>query len=240
MKRAFIVASLLIGLLYPAAAFWQSRDSNYNVASGAPPPSFSLTYESSASSSATTSTIDYGTLSYGSGNTRVILAIANRVDLGVTVTSASIGGTSLSHISGAYESGGGVDMVDMWISTAPLAGSSGDVQVTYSGTVFGPSSAVALYNLVTTTPAPSATNIGSTPNGASAGAAISIPTGGGGAVVANCENGSIISGTNFTIDANLNSGRQVFGHTTSTGSVTPTVNSSSTDAMVISATSWAP
>lgn len=207
--------------------------------SAAPPPSFSLTYESSNNVNDTTNTtVDYGTLSYGSGNIRVVALIVYRTTTS-GVVGVTIGGTSLTQISSAA---GGVfpDYVDAWISTAPLAGSSGDVQVTYTGPLAGasPGSGVALYNLVTGTPAPSATNTGSTGFGPSTSTTLTVPSGGAATVVGNSEGTSIASGTNFTIDAHV--GQGVVGHTTSTGSVTPTINSSASDAMVISATAWAP
>lgn len=40
MKRGLIIAALLVGFLCPAAAFWQSRDSNYNVAISGAAPSY--------------------------------------------------------------------------------------------------------------------------------------------------------------------------------------------------------
>jgi hypothetical protein len=200
---------------------------------------FSLAYQSSNLSTATTTTIDYGTLTYGAGNTRVVVVIAWRA-AGGSVSGVTIGGTALTQVTSVFSSAGAPDFSDIWVSSGPLAGSSGDVQVTFSTAPAGPSNAVAIYNLVTSTPAVSSANHGGAVNGLSAGAALTIPASGVAVVGSAFENASYSSASNFTVDVNLGSGRYVFGHTTSTGSVTPTVNSSGNDNIAFSAAAWGP
>lgn len=182
-------------------------------------------------------------MTYGSGNTRVIAALCWRA-ASFVVTGVTIGGTALSQVPSALANVSATDFVDMWETTAPLAGSSGDVQVTFSGAPAGSHNGVALYNLVTTTPTPSANNSANGVVVTTLGTTLTIPAGGGAIVAANAENSNITSSTNFTTDFSHgvggNSGQEWFGHTTTTGSVTPTVNASTTDNLVITAVAWGP
>jgi hypothetical protein len=208
---------------------------------------FSLVYTAggSAGSGASATTIDYGTLNYVAGNTRVIAIIQWYPGASNTITGVTIGGVALAQVSGAYslQSSGAPTAVDMWESTGSLAGTSGDVQVTYSA---GPnfSQAVALYSLVTTTPTPSDVQVNNSTIGVTSLAtpSITIPAGGRAVVGATTVSGETISFTNATLDISVSQGGAVFafGHTTSTGALVITANWSPADAGVISAAAWGP
>ena len=208
-------------------------------------PSFSLAYTTGGSAGATgnTATIDYGTLNYTANNTRVIAIIQWYPGASGTITGVTIGGVALAQVSGAYNAQPAVN-IDMWESTGSLAGSSGDVQVTYSA---GPSfdQAVALYSLVTTTPIRSdaqATHL-TTNNTSLATPSITIPGGGAAIVGATTSAGETISFTNATLDISVvpSAGASfAFGHTTSTGALVITANWTPADVAVISAAAWGP
>jgi len=209
-------------------------------------PSFSLTYQSSSGSMDTThTTVDYGALGYGSGNSRVVVAVQWVPNAGSTITGITVGGVALSQVSGAYITDplSGYAL-DAWESTGPLSGSSGDVQVTYSATV-GWASAVALYNLQTPTPTP-ATVVTNTAPGSSSSISVgpySIPAGGGSIVMAQTGNGQPTLGFTNAVQDVLVSARgnnHVFAHSTATGSVTVTANFSASDDGCISAVAWGP
>jgi hypothetical protein len=210
-------------------------------------PAFSLTNQSSAgSTSNATTTIDYGTLSYGSGNTRVIVAVTWYTSgAAQTITGITIGGVALAQVSGAYVQqapGAFSPNIDIWESTGSLAGTSGDVQVTFSA-VTGFGSAVALYNLVTTTPAASAATNASTSNATSLSTTMTVPAGGGGIVVTLTGNGKLVNYTsNATLDVavSVSGNNHNFGHTTATGALTPTGNWSPADPAVMASAAWGP
>jgi hypothetical protein len=183
-------------------------------------------------------------MTYGSGNTRVILEI-----IWVTVGSSSIsgitiGGTALTHVSSTANNNSGNPSTDIWQSSAPLAGSSGDVQVTYNtaGPSFGQS--VALYDLVTTTPTAFAgSTLASGSPSTSFGPTISVPSGGGGLLVTSTGGANTISFTNASQDAlRTPSGQKFyFAHTTATGSpVTVTETLGASDNAYASLASWGP
>jgi hypothetical protein len=205
-------------------------------------PPFSLTYESSIGSSDTTNTtVDYGTLSYGSGNTRVIVAV--QWVAGGAITGVTVGGVALAQVSGAFNNLSASFRTDAWESTSALAGTSGDVQVTYASAVSF-TSVVALYNLVTTTPTSSGAVQGNQAFGTTVAtsSAIGIPTGGG-AIVMVIGGGTGFAFSNATLDAAVVAGGQTqnwYGHTTSTGSVTPGASWTGNNVTSITAVAWGP
>jgi hypothetical protein len=220
-----------------AVGDYQGVDSNTSSVSVA----FSLTYESSNSFATTgTATKDYGTQTYGSGNTRVVLVILWRGG-GTVVSSASIGGSALSQVGAgaAFVCNSSGDCVDMWESTTALAGSSGDVSVTYSG-IPNTRSAVALYNLVTTTPIVNTEGTQTNAFGTTCAITKTIPTGGAAVVALNTENALASNFTNATLDVSILSNTMIVGHTTTTGSLTVTSNASSNDVLGCSLAAWGP
>jgi hypothetical protein len=101
------------------------------------PPSFALTYQQSATSTTNTTTINYGTMTYGSGN-RVVAALAwLQNNVSTTVTAVSVNGVALTQIPGALAVTNNTfgtfgATVDVWESSAPISGTSGSVSVTYT------------------------------------------------------------------------------------------------------------
>jgi len=207
--------------------------------SGAAP--FSLTFNQSATGG-TTSVVNYGTLAYTAGATRVIVANCwIPSGAGHTITGITVGGVALAQVSGAYiEDSINGDASDIWESTAPLAGSSGAVIVTYSASL-GFTSSVAVYSLTTTTPTAAAATNGTTgvsPNSLT----INVPSGGGGLVVSAMNNGAAITITNTANDTIIaGSNNANYGHTTATGaSVSVSASWSSGTTNVMSIVSWSP
>lgn len=226
------------GLLALAIAFFATLASAQSPIRGFPPgtfqsrapidasgggASFSLVYSSTGNSSASTTTISYGTLAYASGATRIVVGVSGY--LNGAVSSVSVGGNALAPIAGAAVTVGGV-YSDVWQSTAPLSGSSGAVSVTYASAPNYVTS-VALYSLTTTTPASSAQqSTFHTSSAAALAVSINIPTGGGALAITNNAgpgSGNTVTFTNATIDINGNSpatDSQYYAHTTATGAAT--------------------
>jgi hypothetical protein len=251
--------ALTVSAIAPAEAQWGCRSfggqggNGCNSAIAAPPSSFSLTYGGSAGSGTTASTIDYGNISFPTGQTRLIVAIqwtvngTGHVVTGVTVGGTGCsGGTALAQVPSAYiESGNssGQTAADVWMSTGSLAGGSLDVCVTYN-IALGWKSAVAGYGVITTTPTPSAFN-GFDTNGTVINAgSFAIPSGVQALIVTGSANGTAISSeTTWSLDATVSiasSRLYYFGRTTSMGSVTPSAASASNDGLAMSAVVWGP
>lgn len=211
------------------------------VASGV---SFNLGYASSATSTANTTSINYGTLSYAAGTTRTICIVQWYGGTAPSITSLTVGGQSFSQVSGGIASS--ADMAaSVWISNTPLSGTSGSVVVNYSP-VPDWSSAVALYNLTTATPVAGtpATIVPSSPVPTITDGPVTIPPGGG-AVFAtfayNNATGTITSG-NATIDASPVAGGAsfYFAHTTATGSQSVTLTYNVSDRGPAVLVPWGP
>jgi hypothetical protein len=211
-------------------------------------PSFSLTYAASniINNPGSSATVDYGTLTYGSGCSRVIVGVAAVTNSTAfnPVNSISINGVGGSAVSGAAASlNGGQQYSDIWITSSAVSGSSGDVQITYSGTAAGFGiSAVFLYCLVTTTPTAFAGANTTGNNTTTATTPLSVPSGGGGIVIlADITNSSISSWSDAAQDARLTAnGGAGSAHTTSNGSLTVGLTFSSNDVFAVSAASWGP
>jgi hypothetical protein len=184
--------------------------------------SFALTFGQAASHTGNTgTTYQYGTLSYPSGATRLVLAFTTIVGSPDTISAASIGGNALTHVSSTFASYGAFgNVVDIWMSSAPIAGSSGAVEVVIDGEALV-TSAVAIYGVTTTTPAVSYSASATPGNGTGPNTLtnVSVPSGGGGIVVANANDKTFDSWTNALNDALLTSGGRTyaFAHTTGSG-----------------------
>jgi adhesin HecA-like repeat protein len=204
--------------------------------------SFSLTYESIANSTAHTTTVDFGTMTYGSGCTRVVVGIGTFA-VGVGVSSVTINGVAASAISGTTTATNVPSTI--WQTNSAVSGSSGDVQVTFSAAPLD-NSAVSLYCLVTSTPTPSSGQSNSTTGAATISQSITVPTGGGAVAFASGYNGGGTTGPNFTnatSDALDNTAGQVIanaGHLTSTGSVSVTAAVSGGSFVSLSLAAWGP
>ena len=187
---------------------------------------FALVAGGSASSSDTTHpSIDYGTVTYPPGASRIVACIQWYPPVGGdAITALTIGGAPLTQVPGAAitSTSAGV-AIDVWETSASLSGSSGDVQITFAAACAYTSS-VVLYGLTTTTPAVSATATQTTfgtngggPNDYSV--ALNIPSGGGALFMTASRNGAVASYVNASIDADITVGgaNQYYGHATTTG-----------------------
>lgn len=207
---------------------------------------FSLTVGGSNTLTASSATIDYTTLGYASGATRII-ELNSWIDNSpsVTISGSTIGGSALVPVAGAYVTQAPFSAAsDIWQSSAGLSGSSGDVQVTWTGTPnpFGTESSVGLYSLVTTTPtrhdAQNNQNFAT-----SGGVTIDIPAGGGGLVALTLTSAVTVTPTGWTIDNTLTpSGSiNVFGRTATTGSTSSiSFTLSTATSFALSVASWSP
>jgi hypothetical protein len=229
-----VSAQLAGGLMFPGPGTpAASGGGGTALTFGAMSPSFNTS----------TATVDYGTTNYTSGATRIIIAVQWVPNSGNTITAVNIvsSGVTFSPIPSAYANATSIS-TDMWISSGPVSGSSGDVQVTYTGHCAWESS-IATYGLTTTTPAPGTAGTGSAINNTSATASIIIPTGGVALVVAGSGNGHTATFTNtLTPDADdtgngLNS---YYMRANTTGSISVVGTWSGNDNIVISAVPWGP
>lgn len=225
-------------------AGWLSSDGGWYKNAAAAGGAFSLTFGSSASASGGP-TVDYGTMAYPSGATRIV--VANLWIPGTasnTITGITIGLVPLAQVSGAYvQAAAGGENADVWQSTGPLSGSSGDVVVTYSSALTFTSS-VALYGLVTTTPTAATAVVASTGFGSTVSTSgLVVPAGGGAIVLSAGGNGAALTQTNTSVDASITPGgnHAYYGHTTSTGAITVTsATVSGNDSIALSVVAWSP
>lgn len=237
---------LLVALsLWCSAAFGQSIPfPGPGTAQAGGAPAFALTFGQLGTSTGVSTSNSFGTLSYASGNTRVILGIAVLAGSGTTsITGVTIGGTALSHVSGSLAtqaSIGGI-ITDIWESTGSLSGSSGAVVVTVSDSInpFSSTGYAATYSLTTTAPSASSANSATAGFGTTVAAAYTVPSGGGGLVVTGGNNGTAITSlSSSTIDSST--GARYFAHSTATGSLTPSALYSGGDLLAMSAAAWGP
>lgn len=201
-----------------------------------------LTYESISSIAANGATTNFGTMTYGSGCTRVIIAMVNYSAGSNQATAVIVNGISASAVSGAFLNGAVNLNGDIWITNSSVSGSSGVVSVTWTGTTaFG--ATAALYCLTTTTATRSdvqtINQLVSPPS-----VTLSVPTNGVGVALYTQEvNNPLTSWTGATQDATANAGGAALelyvAHTTATGSVPITANSSTNGGMLVAA-SWGP
>lgn len=208
------------------------------------PSTFALAFGAMSSlNDSSHTTVDYGTTAYPSGATRIVIAIAWVPSAANTVAAVNIigSGVTFTQIPGAYITvGGAAQSVDMWISSGPVSGSSGDVQITYTGHC-GWESSIATYGLTTSSPTPGTAGTGSASGTTTTSASIVVPSGGGAIVVAAAGNAHTATFTNtLTPDAtDTPIGGGYFVRTNSTGSISVVGTWSGNDSLVISAVPWA-
>jgi hypothetical protein len=220
----------------------------YSNAGGGGGGGFALAWQSTATSNANTATINYGTMTWQSGQYLVmgLAFIANNP--ASTVSSVTVDGISLAQISGALETRGAFGPVaDMWISPSPMVHSAGNVSVTYSASPnsFGVAAAVAVYSLSTTTPAAASAggavfNSGTNPFTFST---LAVPSGGGAIVIVATDSGTFSSWTGAASDSSPTPGAGIspnFGHTTATGTNTISATWTANASGVITGVAWGP
>lgn len=214
--------------------------------------SFSLTYESTNVVSTAATSIDFGTMTYGSGCTRVIAALSVSFVASSgspSISSVTINGVSATAVSGAASAWGSAGVTDIWETNSSVSGSSGDVTVTYSDTTttFGNNAnSVTLYCLVTSTPtAAHSASASNSPSGSglTLSGSITVPTGDGAIGVGfNVGQATLASPawtSGLTQDARNVS--YAAGHTASTGSVATTLTDTTNNATLqMSLASWGP
>lgn len=208
---------------------------------------FSLTAQGSAGSATTgTTTINYGTVSYGSGCNAVI-AVVFWYNTGTadTISSLTIGGNSTTAIAGtaANDGTGGGQSIAMRQWSSP-SGTSGAVSVTYSANVTYNSN-VTLYCLISGNTTVSATNApagGACNNVAPITGSITVPASGTAITAASTQGGQVISWTNATADGTYTGGgtQDAWGHTTATGSVNVSATPAGSDNCAMSLAAWGP
>jgi hypothetical protein len=78
--------------------------------------SFSMTYQSTSANNTVGTTIDYGTMSYSSGCTRIVTAIVTNfyASSAIAVTGVTVNGVSSSQVSGAYGQYSNILLSDIW------------------------------------------------------------------------------------------------------------------------------
>jgi hypothetical protein len=207
--------------------------------------SFALTFNQLATlSGGAGPSYDFGTMSYTPGNTRVIFGIATLSGSATTsIVGVTIGGVALAHVPNTFAFSGSTafGLTDIWESTGPLSGSSGDVVVTVSDSInpFGETGDVALYSLITSSPTVSSANNAESINSATLSAALTVPAGGVGIALSCVDNGSAQT-ISLTATDQVGSRGNIFAHTTSTGSISPTATFAASGASALSVAAWGP
>lgn len=233
MKRLALIAAFLAAFALPASAQFKGAGGfgtpGFTSPAAVGGGGFSLTLQGTASSTTSATTISYGTVTYGSGCTRVVAVILYRIGASTAISSVTVNGSSLSQVSGAFGFNNSSNNSDVWESSGAISGSSGTVSITYAASTAG-FSAVGLYCLNTTTPTASAATQSGSSFATSTTATITIPASGGGVVGYFNDSATALSGeTNWSIDATVpNTYVAYFGHTTATGaslSIVSTVGS---------------
>lgn len=138
MKRLALIVGLLALQLYPVAAFWQSRDSNYNtvISAASPPvPSYVATATGSHTGSVQSATMSIGNPAYIA--TRRVMLVVTGACGGNSIVSGS--GTTINGVNATIDvqieagSGGGACCAEL--SAVVTSGTTSvPIQVTYSGT----------------------------------------------------------------------------------------------------------
>ncbi len=235
---------LLLALVTASAAVAQMFPFPGPGRPGAAGGSFSLTAQGSAGSFTTgTTTVNYGTVSYGSGCNAVIAVVQwYPTATGDTVSSLTIGGNSTTSVVSA--TAGTIALNTAIRQWSTPSGSSGTVSVTFSGNSTWESS-VSLWCLISGNTTVSNTNTaggGCNNSGTPLNASVTVPTGGTAIVAGQTFSASTISWTNATQDGvvTTNGVYQAWAHTTSTGSVSVTQTPSGGDNCVMALASWGP
>jgi hypothetical protein len=213
------------------------------------PPAASLIFLAGGSAPSTTTgstSINYGTLNYSPGNSRVIVAIQWTYNGGgQAITGVTVGGVALVQVAGAanYGDGGsGSSAIDVWISSAPLSGSSGAVVVT-ANQAFPWYSSAAVYSLKTSSSVRADVSVKSNAGSTIIATNINVPAGGVALALSSGSNGATFSNfTPGTVDATETPPGRVYayGHVTTTGSVNVIATFGTPDSLVLTAVSWGP
>lgn len=161
----------------PASAFWQSRDSNYNISAAAGQP-FGLTFVTNTSDLTAQTTYTFTSQAFGAvdPNRQIILAIFGRnPSVGSSVISATIGGVSAALAFAGATGDNGAGISEIWVASVPT-GTSGTVTVTFSGSCLR--AGISIYRLVGATAHATAGAGVTNANVPAQGVTITIPTGG--------------------------------------------------------------
>ncbi len=238
-------------LVTPAHAQLMMTGAGAGAPGGLPPAGNLLAFgQSNQQSNTGSATVSYGTLSYGGSScTREVIAVTNAANADLTVVSVAVGGVTpnASLVSSAKQTSNDQD-VEVWETTAGLSGSSGAVQVIFSGII--PSSGgyygsyVALYCLTTTTPT---ANDGenATTGGTSISTNVNVPSGGACVGVMQTPNGGGLSlsfASATTDDTNDSNSTLIVGHCTTVGSPLNFVGNSASGSitLLMAVASWGP
>lgn len=186
--------------------------------------------------------VDFGTMSYPSGASRIVVCIGWVPNPGnVSAVNIVGSGVTFSQISGAFVTNpsGAATAVDAWISSGPVSGSSGDVQISLTNTVINPS--VALYGLTAASLIPGTPGTAFQNNTNTLTATATIPAGGGAIALTSAGNDTALTSLTHTsaIDYNTGGGLGV-GRTNVTGSVSVTSSYGNNDGLAISIVPFGP
>jgi hypothetical protein len=251
LTRLLIVFALAVGATPNSFAFWQSRDSNYNVAIGAPPSNPVLTFVgtntsfSAASNVYTSATVNFGPTA-GFTTRRIICAVAGAGLWNGGIQSVTLGGiTATQHVISASSAASPIAAI--YSADVPAGTTNQTVAVTFNaGSVFG-GPTIAIYTvddalLASTTPTGTGQNFtGSSLTSLTTG---SFNQSAGGFAVGYSKLGGSSGGgfviTGYTTDAFGGGNADVAGHLAvgSTGSTTATSTWTAPQSASIAVAAW--
>lgn len=223
MRRSFIIAwaLLLVGFacLGQASAFWQSRDSNYNVVIAATGAPATATYEIGDLASCVSAVCTSALTLPNAPNSNDVIAVGTCARDSITVSSATYNLAAMTQVSGAAS--GGAMPCDIWYITG-VTGTTASIVVTWSG---GPLRAFAqVYRITTTTTSVSA-GAGANSVSTFVTQSIAVPTNGVGIAFSGYQSPSTPGFTNATLDnTQTSTNAETAGRVTGTGSVSVTAN----------------
>lgn len=205
---------------------------------------FSITLASYASDAGNAASINFGSMTYGSGCTRVVAGIIYFGGGVPAVTGISVGGTALVQIPGAAVSDISV-AADVWQSSAALAGTSGTVIADFVSPIGTNGVTIALHCLVTTTPAATPTpQVDASGFSSTTTATIVVPAGGGGIALTAGGGGVTLSSlTNTTSLQTVNTpapSATYYANISGTGSKTVLGIYNGSQFLCLSLVTWAP
>ena len=201
-----------------------------------------LTYQTFATEGSGGSNITYSSLSFGaaaSNRVMVVVIGARLTGSNNSVSSVTIGGVSATEAPSSLSQAAQV-LTDIWYASVP-SGATGNVNIVFAGATVA--TAVQIYSVNTSTPAPTSSSAGVSGVLTSISTTITVPTNGVGVVGFTDQGPSSPALTNATLDNNgaMTGGRALLsGHTTSTGSVSPGGTNASGTSLSLSAAAWGP
>ena len=215
MRRSFIIAWALLlagfACLGQASAFWQSRDSNYNVVIAATGAPATATYEIGDLASCASAVCTSALTLPNAPNSNDVIAVGPCARGSITVSSATYNLAAMTQVSGAAS--GGAMPCDIWYITG-VTGTTASIVVTWSGS---PARAFAqVYRIVTTTTAVNA-GAGITGTLVSESQSITIPNNGVAVAFAGYQVPTSPGFTNATLDNTQTSTNSVTAGHTATG-----------------------